>query len=145
MLATLSPSLGHTLHARPRLLPLVDRPPTGPQRLETADVHVPSTYDAAHPAPLLVVLGAPALALRRIADSYGAIVVAPHSHTLGVDRALAAVFDLYAIDADHVAIAGVAVDAPFAVALAIANDDLFRAILTLDHSFDRAFSNWLAH
>lgn len=145
MLATQSPDLGHTLHARPRLLPLIARPPTGPQSLATADVHVPSTYDAAHPAPLLVVLGTPLAALRRIAESYGAIVIAPRPHALAVDRALAAIFDAYAIDPDHVAIAGLAADAPFAVALAIANDDLFRAILTLDASFEGAFAHWLSH
>lgn len=143
MLAQPSPVQGHTLHARPRLLPLLDRPPTGTQSFATADVHVPTTYHASHPAPLLIVLGASATALRRIAESYGAIVVAPRPDTHSVDRALAAVFDAYAIDSDHVAIAGIAADAPFALALAIANDDLIRAILTLDHSFDHAFSHWL--
>lgn len=145
MLATQSPVFGHTLTARPRLLPLLANPPRGTHALATADLHVPSTYDAAHAAPLIVVLGAPAAALRRIAESYGAIVVAPRPNTLAVDRALAAVFDLYAIDVDHIAIAGLAADAPFAVALAIANDDLFRAILTLDPSFDHAFAQWLSH
>ena len=137
------PVQGHTLHARPRLLPLLQRPATGPLSLATADVHVPSTYNASHPAPLLIVLGAPAAALRRIAESYGAIVVAPRPDTHSVERALAAVFDSYAIDIEHVAIAGIATDAAFALALAIANDDLFRAILTLDHSFDHAFAHWL--
>ena len=143
MLAQPSPVLAHTLHARPRLLPLLHRPPTGPQSLSTADVHVPSTYNAARPAPLLIVLGAPATALRHIAESDGAIVVAPRPDTRSIDRALAAVFDAYAIDIEHVAIASVATEAPLALALAIANDDLFRAILTLDDSFDHAFSHWL--
>jgi len=138
-----STSHGHTLHARPRLLPLLHRPPTGAQSIAAADVHVPSTYDAAHPAPLLIVLGTPPTPLRRIAESYGAIVVAPRPDTRSVDRALAAIFDAYAIDHEHVAIAGIATDAPFALALAIANDDLFRAILTLDHASDDAFANWL--
>ena len=137
------PVQGHTLHARPRLLPLLRRPPKCAHALETADLHVPSTYDAAHPAPLLVALGTHADSLRRIAESYGAIVVAPLPDTTSIDRALAAVFDAYAIDHDHIAIAGLAADAPFAVALAIANEDLFRAILTFNVSFDAAFSNWL--
>jgi hypothetical protein len=139
-----SPVHGHTLHARPRFLPLLHRPPTGTQALASADIHVPSTYDPKHPAPLVIVLGATTAALRRISESYGAIVVAPCPDTPSVDRALAAVFDAYAIDHDHIAVAGIASDAPFALALAIANDDLIRAILTLDHSFDRAFANWLA-
>ena len=145
MLATQSPVHGHTLTARPRLLPLVTDPPRGAHALSTADVHVPSTYDPTHPAPLVVVLGAPAASLRRMAESYGVIVVAPRPNTLAVERALAAVFDLYAVDTDHIAIAGLSADAPLALALAIANDDLFRAILTLDPTFDHAFALWLSH
>lgn len=143
MVAPHHPVQGHTLHARPRLIPLVQRPPTGPQAFATADVHVPTTYSASHPAPLLVVLGAPAAALRRIAESYGAIVVGALPDTRSIDRALAAIFDTYAIDLEHVAIAGIASHAHLALALAMANDDLFRAILTLDRSFDDAFAHWL--
>ena len=143
MVAPHSPVHGHTLHARPRLIPILDRAPTGAHSIASADVHIPSTYDAAHPAPLLVILGAPATSLRRIAESYGAIVVSPRPDTRSVDRALAAIFEAYAIDLEHVAIAGIATDAPFALALAIANDDLFRAILTRDPTFDHAFASWL--
>ena len=144
MLATPSPVHRHMLHARPRLIPILHRPPTGPQSLASADIHVPSTYDATRPTPLVIVLGATTPMLRHIAETHRAIVVAPRPDTGAVDRALAAVFDAYAIDHDHVAVTAIASDAPFALALAIANDDLIRAILTLDHSFDRAFANWLA-
>jgi phospholipase/carboxylesterase len=109
-------------------------------------IHVPARYRQEIPAPLVVMLhGAGGSAeravgrLQRLADDHGVILLAVDSRdrtwdvVLGgfgpdpafLDRALAEVFRRYAIDPARVAVEGFSDGASYALALGLANGDLF--------------------
>ncbi len=154
--------------------PLLDARPSGVERdagrtgvfgisANGADaaVFVPASYDAATPAPLLVLLhgahqqGRELLAaFRREAEAQGAIVIAPNSQRstwdlidsyarngaegMGfgadvgrIDGLLAEVFAGYAIDPDRVAIAGFSDGASYALSLGLNNTGLFGSIAAI--------------
>jgi len=149
---------GH-LCARPAPVAGLARPGLHALGLDSARdsyVYVPDDDLAGHPAPLLVMLhGAGGDArhgmglLRDVADAYGVIVLAPASrgatwdvigdrygadvHTL--DRALAWVFERYAVDAGRVAIGGFSDGATYALSLGIGNGELFTHMLAFSPGF----------
>ena len=117
---------------------------------------VPSGYDASVPAPLLLLLhgaGADSADLLPVfqpeAERTGCIVVAPDSRgatwdallrgygpdVAFIDRTLAHVFQRFAVDAAHVAIAGFSDGASYALSLGVANGELLRHVLAFSPGF----------
>jgi phospholipase/carboxylesterase len=119
-------------------------------------LYVPSGYRADRPAPLVVMLhGAGgnaegALApLRALADEAGLLLLAPESRGrtwdlllegLGpdvafLDRALGQVFARYAVDPARIALEGFSDGASYALALGLANGDLFGHVIAFSPGF----------
>ena len=130
--------------------------PLGLSSGRDALLRVPKGYDPGRPAPLVVMLhgagGDPRGALELL-DGGGfeaALVLAPASRgwtwdivldeevgpdVAFLDRALAHVFERYAIDPARVAIAGFSDGASYALTLAVANGSLFRRTLAFSPGF----------
>lgn len=148
------------LSARPG--PVTHQAPTGLRTLPVdgkrdSYLYVPASYQAAVPAPLVLLLhGAGGHAhdglaiLRALADKAGLIIVAPASSEstwdiitrkaydadLGlVERSLAHVFREYAIDDGRVGIGGFSDGASYALTLGLANGDLFTHVLAFSPGF----------
>lgn len=148
------------LHARPG--PVTRPAPIGLQPLKPGTqrdgyYYVPSRYDPAHPAPLVLLLhGAGGHAhhgldiLRHLADDYGLILVAPAStgqtwdliieSAYGadvnlIDQSLEQIFDRYAIDASHLAIGGFSDGASYALSLGLPNGELFTHVVAFSPGF----------
>jgi phospholipase/carboxylesterase len=120
-------------------------------------LYVPATYQPKRPAPLALLLhGAgedarDGLALLRAqADASGLILLALASReytwdllvgrrygpdVAGIDRALEHVFSGYAVDPERVAVGGYSDGASYALALGIANGDLFTHVLAFSPGF----------
>ena len=144
------------LTARPRHLPVVENPPTGDLTIAGTRVYVPECYSPDAPAALLVMLhgaggtaGQSLAICRSVADACKAIIVAPKSrratwyavrpgfgHDVAtIDRALAAVFDSYAVDPERIAIGGFSDGASYALSLGLANGSLFTTIVAFSPGF----------
>jgi phospholipase/carboxylesterase len=156
---------GAVLTARPGASPTrpaegpLTVPGTHPLRLEAdrdAFVHVPPAVVPGMPAPLVVALhGAGGDAetglapLRSLADERGLLLLAPSSRgttwdairggygpdAAFIDRALAEVFAVLAVEADRVAVAGFSDGASYALGLGLANGDLFGRIVAFSPGF----------
>jgi phospholipase/carboxylesterase len=153
-------SLDARLHARPAAV--TDRAHAGHYLLAVGHTrdsyfYVPPGYDPARPAPLVLLLhGAGGHAhhglgmLEHLADEAGLILVAPASsaqtwdvvlnQAFGtdvalVDRALAHVFEHYAIDPSKLAIGGFSDGASYALSLGLANGDLFTHVIAFSPGF----------
>jgi phospholipase/carboxylesterase len=137
------------------------RPVTGMQPLGMGArrdglVYVPPGHSNKRPSPLVLMLhgagshsGKGIEPFRRLADDAGVILVAPDSRgrtwdvilggfgpdALFVDRALAAVFDRYAIDPERVAVEGFSDGASYALSLGITNGDLFGHVIAFSPGF----------
>jgi phospholipase/carboxylesterase len=137
------------------------RPPTGMQPLGVGErrdglVYVPRGHSNKRPSPLALMLhgagshsGKGIEPFRRLADDVGLILVAPDSRgrtwdvILGgfgpdvvfIERALAAVFDRYAIDPERVAVEGFSDGASYALSLGITNGDLFTHVIAFSPGF----------
>ncbi len=120
-------------------------------------IYVPAAYDAAHPAPLIVMLhgaGGDAMQsirlLRHVADAEGILLLAPRSHgstwevlcrapsgpdAHEIDRELRKVFSRYAVDPGHVAVAGFSDGASYALSLGLSNGDLFSDVLAFSPGY----------
>lgn len=119
---------------------------------------IPSSYDPARPAPLMLCLhGAGGEARHRIdpirpeAERDGVILVAPDSvgaswdllrggygHDITrIDRALTAAFHCLAVDPTRVAIEGFSDGASYALSLGLTNGDLFRFVFAFSPGFMR--------
>jgi phospholipase/carboxylesterase len=118
-------------------------------------LYVPTTYRAANPAPLVIMLhGATQtsqLARRVIPlmEEFGIIMLAPDSRgptwdvILGdygpdvqfLDRALARTYDTCAINPQRIAIAGFSDGASYALSLGLTNGDLFSHIIAFSPGF----------
>jgi phospholipase/carboxylesterase len=129
--------------------------PLGIGRGRDGEFYLPTAYDPARPAPLVLWLhGAGSSArvgavLRRFAERAGLLVVAPDSRgrtwdaVLGswgpdltfIDQALAQVFGRCAVDPARVAVAGFSDGASYALSLALANGDLFTSALAFSPGF----------
>jgi phospholipase/carboxylesterase len=119
---------------------------------------VPKSYDAAKPAPLLVMLhGAGGSGERTIgyltnhADRLGLIIVAPSSaaatwdmiasrgrygpDVAALDGALSQIFADYRVDPDRVAIGGFSDGASYALSVGLMNGNLFRRIVAFSPGF----------
>ena len=155
-------SVAHTaaeIQARPHAPATSAKAPTGDLVLAGVQVHVPASYRADRPAGVLVMLhgagGNPkqALALvNRDAVSANLLIVAPKSDDVTwdviaggfgpdvatIDRALAAVFDRYAVDPARVAVGGFSDGASYALTVGLANGALFHTILAFSPGFERA-------
>jgi phospholipase/carboxylesterase len=129
--------------------------PLGIGRGRDGEFYLPTAYDPARPAPLVLWLhGAGSSArvgavLRRFAERAGLLVVAPDSRgrtwdaVLGswgpdltfIDQALAQVFGRCAVDPARVAVAGFSDGASYALSLGIANGDLFTHLIAFSPGF----------
>ncbi len=119
-------------------------------------VYVPEGYQAARPAPLVLMLhGAGGDAegglriLQRLATPFKTILLAVDSRQQTwdvirgrygpdidfIDRALAQTFQRYAIDANQIAIAGFSDGASYALSVGITNGDLFNHIIAFSPGF----------
>ena len=120
-------------------------------------VYVPEGYRPDRPAPLIVMLhgagGDPMQSirlLRNAADHEGALLLAPKSHATTwdvlvrhgfgpdapeIDKELREVFSRYAVDGDHVAIAGFSDGASYALSLGLCNGELFSAVLAFSPGY----------
>jgi phospholipase/carboxylesterase len=148
------------LRARPSH-PL-DPGPSGLHKLDVGSIrdsyfYVPPQYSPAHPAPLVLLLhGAGGHAhhglglLQHLADDNGMILAAPASaaqtwdiiasRSYGpdvtlLDRALAHVFEHYAVDPSHLAIGGFSDGASYALSVGLANGDLFTHVIAFSPGF----------
>lgn len=143
------------LQSRPNRRVASATAPTGLQRLGIDSprdglYYVPTCYEHKRPAPLIVMLhdaGGAAMdsivPLQEHADRTGTILLAIESRGstwdmvlsgMGIDvdfldRALAKIFLLYSIDADHMAIAGFSDGASYALTLGVTNGEFFTHIL----------------
>jgi predicted esterase len=152
------------LQATPR--PLTPGPapagvhPLAPAASRAGLLVVPATYRPATPAPLVVLLhgaGGDAGAIAALLDPFrralgSAILVVPESRAgtwdavssalgpdaEGLDAALTAVFQRYAVDAGRVAIAGFSDGASYALTLGLANGGLFRQVLAFSPGSEAA-------
>ena len=121
-----------------------------------ARLHIPPGYDPAHPAPLVLGFhGAGGQgsswnhAMQPPSDATGAVLLSPDSRgvtwdgitgSIGVDvtfadRALAWLYDRVNIDTSRMAIAGFSDGATYALALGLANGDLFRSVVAFSPGF----------
>ncbi len=152
------------LHARPSCVtePASKSASTGRHKLDVGSkrdsyMYVPSQYDPAHPAPLVLLLhGAGGHAhhglalLQHLADDNDMILVAPAStaQTWDVivsraygqdlalmDQALAQVFGDYAVDPLHLAIGGFSDGASYTLSVGLANGDLFTHVIAFSPGF----------
>lgn len=120
-------------------------------------IHLPKSYSPDRPAPLLILMhGAGSQSermLRRVSDhvdAAGIIILAPDSRGRNwdiiagggygpdvtfIDRALAAMFDRFAVDPARVAIGGFSDGASYALSLGVMNGDLFTHILAFSPGF----------
>jgi len=119
-------------------------------------LYVPASYDPRRPMPLAVMLhgaggeGARQLAaMRPLADASGFMILAPSSkaHTWDViaggygadvaliDRALAHVFERWAVDPARLGVGGFSDGASYALSLGITNGDLFTHVLAFSPGF----------
>jgi phospholipase/carboxylesterase len=122
-------------------------------------LHVPETYQAASPAPLMLWLhgaGGRARAflspeLQSQADAVGMLLVVPTSKEYtwdvivgrgrygpdveAIDRVLEETFSRYAVDPGRVAVGGFSDGASYALSLGITNGDLFGQILAFSPGF----------
>lgn len=119
-------------------------------------IYVPAKYSSASPAPLVLMLhgagGRAAGGLRPfegLADERGFVLLAPDSRAMSwdirwgsfgpdvafIDRALARVFRACAIDPARMAVEGFSDGASYALALGLANGDLFRRIVAFSPGF----------
>lgn len=147
------------LRARPA--PVSAPAPAGLRPLGLAEgrdalLYVPASYAPDSPAPLVVMLhgaggaaGRTIAPLTALAEARGLIVLAPDSRgrtwdvVLGgygpdvafIDRALAHVFDHYAVRPDRVAIAGFSDGASYALSVGIMNGGLFSHIIAFSPGF----------
>ncbi|HEU4699128.1 MAG TPA: PHB depolymerase family esterase [Gemmatimonadales bacterium] len=141
--------------------PPLESPPTGSrplglERVRDGLLHVPPGYDAALPAPLVVMLhgaggDAPNVlgALAGLADRHGLLLLLPDSRgptwdviaggwgpdVAFLDRALSAVFEEYAVDPARLAVAGFSDGASYALSLGLANGDLFTHVVAFSPGF----------
>lgn len=135
--------------------------PAGLQPLGLFDVrdsylYVPASYRFERPAPLVLMFhGAGGHAehglgpLLELADAAGLILLAPASRgstwdvilreygpdVQVIERALAAVFERYAVAPAHVAVGGFSDGASYALSLGITNGDLFTHVLAFSPGF----------
>ncbi len=147
--------------ARPALPVGQNAAPTGLISLRLEDsrdtlLYVPPNYQTANPLPLVLLLhGARGNAQGSMApflpaaDRAGLILLAPSSrkrtwdvimHNYGedvrsIDRALAHVFNSYAIDTSHLAIGGFSDGASYALSLGLTNGDLFTHVIAFSPGF----------
>jgi phospholipase/carboxylesterase len=119
-------------------------------------LYVPTAYQAAQPAALIVMLhgaGGDAMQsirlLRHVADRDGILLLAPKSrgstwdalvHGFGpdaraIDEELREVFSRYAVDPAHVAVGGFSDGASYALSLGLSNGDLFSAVLAFSPGY----------
>lgn len=119
-------------------------------------LYVPGSYDPARAAPLVLCLhgaggrGARSIvALRELAERHGLLLLGPDALgrtwdvLLGgygvdvafIDRALAWVFERYAVDEHHLAVEGFSDGASYALSLGIMNGDLFTHVLAFSPGF----------
>jgi phospholipase/carboxylesterase len=119
-------------------------------------LYVPRSHSNKHPSPLVLMLhgagshsGKGIEPFHRLADDAGLILVAPDSRgrtwdvllggfgpdVMFIDRALAAVFDRYAIDPKRIAVEGFSDGASYALALGITNGDLFTHVIAFSPGF----------
>lgn len=147
------------LSVRPRMPESKSRPGMSALNLGTARdglVYVPESYDAATPAPLVLMLhGAGGDArnalnpLSALAEEEGTILLAVSSHnetwdiirgqygpdvTL-INRALGETFGRYAVDPAHVGVEGFSDGASYALSIGLANGDLFTHIIAFSPGF----------
>jgi predicted esterase len=132
--------------------------PLGIGRSRGGVLFIPSSYDPARPAPLMLCLhGAGGEARHRIepirpaAERDGVILVAPESKSrtwdmllldfgpdvTRIDEALGNTFARLAVDPERVAIEGFSDGASYALSLGIANGDLFRYAFAFSPGFIR--------
>jgi phospholipase/carboxylesterase len=149
------------LGARPQPGPKPDKVLRGTRPLGLGErrdglLHVPRSYDASRPAPLLVVLhGAGASGgdvlpwVVPLADARGFLILAPDSRASSwdvirggygpdvrsVDRALRQVFERHAVDAKRIGVGGFSDGASYALSLGLINGLLFSDILAFSPGF----------
>lgn len=147
------------LSARPA--PPTGQPVTGLQRLNLEDkrdglVYVPPAYRADRPTPLVLILhGAGGNAagglelLHGLAEDFGLLLLAVDSRSATwdvimkgygrdvqfIDHSLTQVFNTYAIDTSHLAIAGFSDGASYALSLGLTNGDLFTHVIAFSPGF----------
>lgn len=113
-------------------------------------LYIPAGHDPGRPAPLALMLhgaGRDGQRMRStfaIADQFGLVIVAPDSRArtwdaiggrIGIDAALRSVFDRVRVDPTRLAIGGFSDGASYALALGLANGDLFSHILALSPGY----------
>ena len=149
------------LAARPSPGPKGPPPGIGVQVLGLGEdrdglLYVPKRYDPATPAPLVVLLhGAGARGTQLVelftetAEARGYLILSPDSRgrtwdvILGgygpdvvfMDRALAQVFEIYAVDPGRIALAGFSDGASYALSLGLINGGLFSDVLAFSPGF----------
>jgi predicted esterase len=151
---------GH-LRARPHP-PTVEAPKPGLKSLGLGTrrdglLYVPKGYREDRPAPLVVMLhgagGNARHALspwQKLADEAGVLLLAPESRgptwdiivednygpdVAFIDRALAYVFERYAVDPKHIALEGFSDGASYALSLGLTNGDLFTHVVAFSPGF----------
>ena len=122
-------------------------------------LHVPVTYQAASPAPLMLWLHGAGRRARdflapeqqSLADAAGMLLLVPTSHeytwdvivgrgrygpdVAAIDRALESTFGRYAADPTRIAVGGFSDGASYALSLGITNGDLFTHVLAFSPGF----------
>ena len=119
-------------------------------------IYVPASYRPERPAPLLVMLHGRSADARAVlpsliplADQNGLILLGPDSRgvtwdlvgadygpdTRFIDRALASVFERYAIDGTRLALAGFSDGGSYALSLGLTNGDLFQDVIAFSPGF----------
>jgi len=136
--------------APPTIRPVVGKSSLGLASGRDGILYVPTSYDAAAPAPLVLMLhGAGQSAeigirpFLPLADTAGAILVAPDSRggtwdflygpygadVAFIDRALAHVFDRCAVDPTRIVIEGFSDGGSYALSLGLTNGDFFSRVI----------------
>ncbi len=149
------------LAARPAAGPRSDRVARGVAALglgggRDAVLYVPKSYDPARPAPLLVLLHGAGGEARQLIDLFvetaearGYLILSPDSRgrtwdvIMGgfgadvtfLDRALALVFERFAVDPARVAVGGFSDGASYALSIGVTNGALFGHILAFSPGF----------
>ncbi|WP_239014715.1 alpha/beta hydrolase [Archangium violaceum] len=151
------------LHARPHLPSVEAEPARGPRPLGLGGerdglLYIPKGYQADRPMPLVVMLhgagGDARHALspwQELADEVGLLLLAPESRgptwdlissEIGfgpdvafIDRALAYVFERYAVDPGRIALEGFSDGASYALSLGLTNGDLFTHVVAFSPGF----------